>query len=434
MKAGVFAEWDRLRTVIVHRPGIEMFFGLLEPFSALYERAFSRHLARREHERLEYVLKNEFSVNVLPFKETLLDLADRIPSVRESLIEASIGEVTYRGPKRAISEAGRLMEQNASLLDSGHFFNILLLRPTIGLRPEKGSRAVHLHITEREPLANLYFMRDQQAVTDRGVGLSRMAKPQRARETKLTRLFWDSLGIPVVHETAAPGTFEGGDFIPMGKFALVGIGDRSNRAGAEQLMAGGLGYDEIALVHQPQHPLVTGGMEDPMITMHLDTYCNIAAEGVAVGSGTLLKRAQVEVYHRRGSGYEPEKTRGKATLFSYLKEKEFDLIDVTTLEQLAYAPNFLCVRDRTILSVEVDRVAGKVLLNLTAKAASDPARYGKLLDQARKDYQRLRLEGQFFPHKKEVYRHDIEAYPIVLENLTGGYGGAHCMTCALSRG
>ena len=41
---------------------------------------------------------------------------------------------------------------------------------------------IHLHVTENEPLSNLYFMRDQQAVTDKGIVISRMSKPQRRRE------------------------------------------------------------------------------------------------------------------------------------------------------------------------------------------------------------------------------------------------------------
>ncbi|CVK31389.1 protein of unknown function [Methanoculleus bourgensis] len=79
MTARVRAEWERLRRVAVHRPGIEMFFGLLEPYAALYERAFSRYEARREHERLEYTLREEFGVRVLRLKETILDAADRDP-------------------------------------------------------------------------------------------------------------------------------------------------------------------------------------------------------------------------------------------------------------------------------------------------------------------------------------------------------------------
>ena len=60
MAAGVRAEWERLRAVAVHRPGIEMFFGLLEPYAALYERAFSRYEARREHDALQRTLREEF--------------------------------------------------------------------------------------------------------------------------------------------------------------------------------------------------------------------------------------------------------------------------------------------------------------------------------------------------------------------------------------
>ena len=51
------AEWDHLKKIVVHRPGMEMFFGLLEPYSSLYERAFSRSAARREHEMLEMILQ-----------------------------------------------------------------------------------------------------------------------------------------------------------------------------------------------------------------------------------------------------------------------------------------------------------------------------------------------------------------------------------------
>ena len=46
------AEWDPLREVLVHRPGVEMFFGLLEPYSFLYEEAFSLTGAIAEHRAL----------------------------------------------------------------------------------------------------------------------------------------------------------------------------------------------------------------------------------------------------------------------------------------------------------------------------------------------------------------------------------------------
>jgi len=36
LESRVHAEWDTLEDVVIHRPGIEMFFGLIEPFAFLY--------------------------------------------------------------------------------------------------------------------------------------------------------------------------------------------------------------------------------------------------------------------------------------------------------------------------------------------------------------------------------------------------------------
>ena len=433
MEAKVRAEWDPLRKVVIHRPGIEMFFGLLEPYASLYERAFSRYEARREHERLEYTLKHEFKLNVLRLKESILEAADRKSEVRKHLIKAAHESIKFKGEAAEVLRAKKELEDNAKVLDSGHFFDVLLLNPLLDLEAGKGVRAIHLHVTENEPLANLYFMRDQQAVTDRGIFLSHMSKPQRRRETFLTRFLWETLGAKIAHATQEPGNFEGGDFIPMKDFALVGTGDRTNRSGVEQMLQSGLGFDEVGVVHQPSHPLIPGEQRDPMIDMHLDTYFNVASSSVVVGSELLLKRAKVEVYHRQGTGvYKKEKE--ETNLHDFIKGKGFDIINITTLEQMSYASNFLCIKDGIILAVEVDRIVKNVLNNLVSEASANPERYGKLLEQAKKDYQTLKNEGQFFPFKKEIYQHDIDAYPIILENLTGGYGGAHCMTCALERG
>jgi len=50
----VRAEWDALQDVVIHRPGTEMFFGLIEPFAFLYERAFNMDEAIHEHRELEH--------------------------------------------------------------------------------------------------------------------------------------------------------------------------------------------------------------------------------------------------------------------------------------------------------------------------------------------------------------------------------------------
>ncbi|MDD1715628.1 MAG: arginine deiminase family protein, partial [Methanolinea sp.] len=339
----------------------------------------------------------------------------------------------FSGDPRTAALAREDFEKNADNLDSGHFFNILLLNPGIELARDRAAGAIRLDITEHQPLSNLYFMRDQQVVTDRGIVLSRMAKAQRARETDLTRMCWDVTGEDVVGEIRAPGTLEGGDYIPMRDFALIGVGDRTNIEGAMQLMASGMGFSEVGVVHQPADPLIPGGHGDPMIHMHLDTFFNVAGDGIAIGAEFLLKRAMVDIYRRQGSG--EYRCEGRpCSLHDYLTGKGFEIIGITLLEQMAYASNILCIRDRTILSVESDHIAGLVLSNLQQKADRDPSKFGSLLARAEEDYRKLKFEGQFFPHKKEIYQQGIDAYPISLQNLTGGYGGAHCMTCTLERG
>ncbi len=417
----------------IHRPGIEMFFGLLAPDASLYERVFNRHEARREHENLEYTLRHEFKIDVFRIKEKILDLADRRPEIRQKLIEVGLNALKFEGSGREVQEAKKQVKEGTTAYDSGHFFNLMLLHPLMDLEKSgRGTRAVHLGVTENDPLANLYFMRDQQAITDKGIFLSRMSKPQRSGEPYLTRFIWESLGEKIVHEVTEPGTFEGGDFIPMKSFALVGLGDRTNRGGVDQMLQFGANFDEIGVVHQPNHPLIPGDERDPMIDMHVDTYFNVASSGVVVGAELLLQQAKVEIYYRAGQG-EYKKSTEETTLHDYIKKKGFDIINLTTLEQLCYASNFLCVKDGRILAIEVEREIKNVLENLKAKAGESPHRYSKLFEQATRDYQHLRDTGGFFPHKKEIYQHGIDAYGITMTNLTGGYGGAHCMTATLER-
>ena len=432
MVAKINAEWDHLKKVAVHTPGMEMYFGLLDPYSSLYERAFSQSDALREHELLLYTLKHEFKVDVLPLKDTIISTSEKNKATRENLVKLAQDTISFTGNSQDVKQAREEINKNKNKLDSDYYFNTVLLNPCIGLESSEGIRMIQLKVTEREPLSNLYFMRDQQAVTDKGIIVSRMSKPQRQRESILTKFLWKTLNKPIVHEIQAPGTFEGGDFMPLGEFALIGMGDRTNRKGVEQMLKYGVGYDEICVVHQPNHPLIPGDNIDPMVNMHLDTYFNIVSKEVAVGCELLLKNAMVEIYHRSDDGY--IKTTEEMNLHDYILSKDFDIINITTLEQMAYASNFLCIRNGTILAVEVDRVVKNVLDKLRLKAIAEPERYKKLLSQAKKDYRELRLQGQFFPHKKEIYQHDIDAYPLNLVNLTGGYGGAHCMSCALKRG
>jgi arginine deiminase len=434
MEGKIRAEWDPLNKVVVHRPGMEMFFGLLDPTASLYERAFSRLGSVREHEALENALLKEFGVEVLRLKETIIEACDERPMVRQKLVEMAREILIHGVGKEEGSSLLKEFDRNSKYLDAELFFNILILNPGIEVNLKEGLRNVNLNIYEKQPLCNLYFMRDQQFVTDKGIVLTRMASDTRRNEPLITKFLWkEVLNIPIIAEIEAPGMIEGGEFIPMGNFALVGIGSRTNQAAIDQLLQINFDFEELAVVHQPMHPLVNSKEPDPMINMHLDTYFNVPASDVVVGCDLLLKNALVEIYHNEGNGNFVKDTQ-TMNLYDYIQSKGFNVINITTLEQMSYASNFLCIKDRKILAIEVERNVKDVLANLELKYKESPDRYGKLYGQAKQDYEDLCAKGQFFPHKKEIYEAKIDAYPLILKNLTGGYGGAHCMTCALDRG
>jgi arginine deiminase len=425
------AEWDPLEEVLIHRPGVEMFFGLLEPYSFLYERGFRNDEAVHEHAELEHAL-GQAGVRVRRLIHLAIEIGKRHPELIERVRRQIPHLVHYSGPKPMVAASRAALRRNLDKFDGETLFNILLLRPSIRLTRRPGVRVILPTVELDVPLANLYFMRDQQALSANGYVLGRMSKPQRRNEPLLTGALLRAWGAPFVAEVQAPGTFEGGDFIPMGAFALLGTGDRTNASGVRQLLASRLGVDEVAVVHQPSHPAIPGNDPDPMIDMHLDTYLNIPGEGLALGCAALLERARTEVYRRAGNGA-LRRAPKSLSLQEYLASKHIEVLPISTLEQMSYASNFLCLRDRRILAVEVETEIDRVLAGLAVAARRNPARYGALYRLARKERTELRGGRGFFPHTASVRDHGIEVVPLDLSEITGGYGGAHCMTCVVRR-
>jgi arginine deiminase len=405
---------------------MEAFFGLLEPYASLYERVFSLSGARHEHQELVDTLRSGFGVHVDDLDQLLLQAAGRHPQVAEELRDRVVATVGFTGPGSAKARTRFL--DTVRRLDGEQLVQILTLAPSLRFERGRGSRSVASFTTLRVPLTNLFFMRDQQAVTDRGIVMGRLAKPQRRRETDLTSFVWRSSGEPPVAQVEK-GTFEGGDFLPARRFALIGTGDRTNATGVRELMERGLGFPEVAVVHQPRHPLLD--RPDPMVNMHLDTYLNFPADGVAVGHREMLSIAKVEVYVRDAQSYHLLRS---TTLLQYLEaDHDFRVIPISTLEQLCYATNFLTIRDRTIVVPDVARNAERVLANLRQVAERDPQRYHRLYLRAAKEFGELRSEDQFFPRTPAARAVGLQSVQVALENLTGAFGGAHCLTASLER-
>ncbi len=105
-----------------------------------------------------------------------------------------------------------------SAYDPEFLFNVLVLRPTLILKRRRRSRSYRVYVVNRmPPLANMYFMRDQQLTVPNGIIQGRMALPQRRAETQVTELAFEALSMPLIYRISSPGVLEGGgDYMPMG--------------------------------------------------------------------------------------------------------------------------------------------------------------------------------------------------------------------------
>ncbi|MDH3734540.1 MAG: arginine deiminase family protein [Gemmatimonadota bacterium] len=117
-------------------------------------------------------------------------------------------------------------------------------------------RSAGVQIEWLHPAAGLtldaIYVRDASVVSDRGVVLCRMGKPDREHEPAVQGEAFETLGLEVLGSIEGAGRLEGGDVVWLAQDTLaVGIGYRTNAEGLEQL-ASLLGPGvEILPVHLP---------------------------------------------------------------------------------------------------------------------------------------------------------------------------------------
>lgn len=417
------AEWDRLQEVMIHRPGIEIEYAMLAPGPFLFERPFRTDVAVREHENLEKALK-ENGVNVRVLRNTVVEKARNDPQFRKDLEKKVSTIVKFYGKIESSQGAMETFLKNLEIIDPVTLFHILTLEPSIDLKQEDEHSVDYPTVYSNLPLANLYFMRDQQAVGPGGVIFGRMKKRQRMKEPEITRFVMEkALGEKNTYSIGEEGAFEGGDFIPLGNFGLIGTGPRSNREGAlEAMQSGILDFDEIGLVSNPVYDFMDNPGRDPMINMHLDTYFNIPGDGIVISSVELSKKAKLEIYVKEEKG--KYRKDGETTLYDYMVSKGFSFINLRISEQLSYSSNFLTVSDRKILAVNAPDVLDKLL--------SENVFTGEIRNLILSDINRNGKES-LFPNNPKIAQEGIDIIRLNLSELTGGYGGAHCMTASLNR-
>ncbi|MFC5134420.1 MULTISPECIES: arginine deiminase family protein [Haloferacaceae] len=400
----VEAEYDTLRTVRVHEPGVEAAIGAMDPGPNHFARPFSVREAKREHRRMVETLEDA-GVEVRHLHE---DLADG--GLLDGFLAEAI-DVDDGGPAPPTRE-----ELADDLRDASAYERLqaVLLGPTVGRTggADGTDEALDTSVRVERAVTNLYFQRDCQLVGDRGPILPRLGTATRRRERPLIEAAWRARGAEIAHRTSATETLEGGDFLPLGDFALVGVSAleggeetvfRTTYDGGKELLeAGAIGYDEVGLVRPPlaadERLAAEHGTSSRLL--HLDGWLNVAAEGLAVAREPLIEAATVEVFERAGDGYE---RRGEETLAELLDRHGYEVIDAPYPER--WATNFLTVADGTVLPIYE-----------TDDGEYDP--------EENRTIERLKREG-------------VEVLPdgegLDPENLTNGGGGIHCMTSPIRR-
>jgi arginine deiminase len=265
---GVDSEVGRLRTVLLHRPGLEL--RRITPRSAsrlLFDVLPWVGRAQQEHDILAGVLRDH-GVEVLYVTELLQDALEYQPA-RDEAIASVLASATLGDELRA------QVRGHLNRLDPEALAGVLIA----GLTPDELTigRGVVFELLDRhdfviEPLPNLTFSRDSSVWISDRVAVTSLAAASRRRESEL-------LGVIYGHHPRFAGTkclygpgleqVEGGDVLLLAPGVIaMGVGGRTTPAGAERLARrvfdAGLAHTVLAV---PLDRLGPGA--------HLDTVCTV---------------------------------------------------------------------------------------------------------------------------------------------------------------
>lgn len=281
MRLNVTSEIGRLRRVLVHRPGREideMTPSMMERL--LFEDILFGDDARAEHHTFRRVLERA-GAEVLD-AEDLLAEALATAGGRRYLLAQLAGE--YGVPRPVV--------ERLEGLAAGELATALLA----GLRAP-GGRTFDL-----DPVPNYFFQRDPQTVLGDRVVVAAMATDAREREALLARTLFDHaptlagaaaelFEIDAPPQAAAdPGraypypTLEGGDvLVASPEVILIGISERTNRGGVEQL-AEYLRREETRFRH-----LILVELPHRRSFMHLDTVFTLIDRGTCLAYAPVIE-------------------------------------------------------------------------------------------------------------------------------------------------
>ncbi len=294
----IASEIGRLRTVIVHRPGLEI--SRITPDNKealLFDDLLWLERAQDEHDRFAELLRGR-GAEVLYFHELLEDCL-RDEGLRTALVRAVFTPARC-GPRVAEYLGDILLDQPIERVRDVLIGGVLESElADWGVDSVfAGVVADRFHYVLR-PLPNLLFMRDNAAWVGPGLIRSVLAYPARELESLYVETVYQhhprfaDAGYPVWYgaepEDRFPATIEGGDVLVLSdRVLMIGLGERTSPAAVELLarrVFESSAVDRILTVHLRKHRSV----------MHLDTVFTMVDRGKFNVFPGLLEQADVHV-------------------------------------------------------------------------------------------------------------------------------------------
>jgi arginine deiminase len=265
MRLNVTSEIGKLKSVLVHLPGREIDL-MVPPMMAqlLFDDILYGQVAREEHRRFQQLIR--FVADEVLDIEDLLEEVLQNDDARDFIVR-DLGKRNRLGRKLVKWLLDLPADKLANTLISGI--------------PNEKEESGDLPKFDLFPVPNLFFMRDPQVVIGNGLVISSMATQARRRESLLSKyvfehhptfadekVFWIDF---MAEEPERPmprnmPTFEGGDLlIPRRDLVLVGVTERTNRAGVDALAAA------LKSAHSGVETMIVVEMPKQRSFMHLDT-------------------------------------------------------------------------------------------------------------------------------------------------------------------
>ena len=294
----ISSEIGRLRTVMVHRPGIEI--ARITPDNKealLFDDLLWLERAQEEHDRFTQLMTDR-AIEVLYFEDLLRDVLD-IDEIKGQIIDDIIT------PARCGAGVADRLRASLREAECDRVVDVLLGGLLERELVEWGVDALfadlvadRFHYVLR-PLPNLLFMRDNAAWVGDGLMLNVLATPARERESLYMREIykhhprfkhdrfpvWFGNG----EDDHYPASIEGGDVLVLAEDTLIiGLGERTAPAAVE-LLARRLFADS------PIEKIIVVHLRRERAVMHLDTVFTMVDRSVFNVFPGLLERIDVHV-------------------------------------------------------------------------------------------------------------------------------------------